>query len=90
LDKLGISDRSLKLGFQTLESLGFTLRYTNNAFQITWQEQPSHAGSDLELAAAVEQFAIAINEEQFRRQYFYQVPLATIQAIAAQTTSGEA
>ncbi len=90
LDKLGISDRSLKLGFQTLEYLDFTLRYTNNAFQITWQEQPSHAGSDLELAAAVEQFAIAINEEQFRRQYFYQVPLATIQAIAAQTTSGEA
>ncbi|PSB25324.1 single-stranded-DNA-specific exonuclease RecJ [Stenomitos frigidus] len=90
LDKLGIGDRPLKLGFQTLEYLGFTLRYADNAFQMTWQEQASHQ-TETQLTAAVEQFAIAVNEEQFRRQYFYQIPLATIQAIAAQTVdlSGE-
>ena len=84
LEKLGIGDRTLKLGFQTLEYLGFTLRYTDNAFQMTWQEQPSRA-TEAQLMTAVEQFAIAVKEEQFRRQYFYQVPLATIEAIAAQT-----
>ncbi|MBW4468900.1 MAG: DHH family phosphoesterase [Stenomitos rutilans HA7619-LM2] len=89
LDKLEIGDRALRLGFQSLAYLGFTLRYADNAFQVTWQEQMSHTSANAALVAAVEQFTIAINEEQFRRQYFYQVPLATIQAIAAQTTASE-
>ena len=88
LDKLGIGDRALKLGFQTLELLGFTLRFSDNAFHVSWQEQPSHLSTDTALAAAVEQFAIAVKEEQFRRQYFYQVPLATMQAVA-QAASAE-
>lgn len=88
LDKLGIGDRSLKLGFQTLAYLGFALRHADHAFQITWQEPPSQLSSE-QLTAAVEQFTIAVNEEQFRRQYFYQVPLATLQAIVAQTIVGE-
>jgi single-stranded-DNA-specific exonuclease len=88
LDKLGIGDRALKLGFQTLELLGFTLRFNDNAFYVSWQEQPSRFSTDTALTAAVEQFAIAVKEEQFRRQYFYQVPLATMQAVA-QAASAE-
>ncbi|MBD2036472.1 DHH family phosphoesterase [Leptolyngbya sp. FACHB-321] len=88
LEKLGIGDRALKLGFQTLELLGFTLRFSDNAFYVSWQEQPSHFSTDTALTAAVEQFAIAVKEEQFRRQYFYQVPLATMQAVA-QAASAE-
>jgi single-stranded-DNA-specific exonuclease len=88
LDKLGIGDRALKLGFQTLELLGFTLRFSDNAFHVSWQEQPSRFSTDTALTAAVEQFAIAVKEEQFRRQYFYQVPLATMQAVA-QAASAE-
>ncbi|XHX81091.1 MAG: DHH family phosphoesterase [Stenomitos frigidus ULC029] len=88
LDKLGIGDRALKLGFQTLELLGFTLRFSDKAFHVSWQEQPSHFSTDTALTAAVEQFAIAVKEEQFRRQYFYQVPLATMQAVA-QAASAE-
>jgi single-stranded-DNA-specific exonuclease len=88
LDKLGIGDRPLKLGFQTLEYLGFTLRSTDNAIQITWQA-PSSRATEAQLTAAVETFAIAVHEEQFRRQYFYQIPLVTIEAIAAQTSVSE-
>ncbi len=88
LDKLGIGDRALKLGFQTLELLGFTLRFNDKAFHVSWQEHPSRFSTDTALTAAVEQFAIAVKEEQFRRQYFYQVPLATMQAVA-QASSAE-
>ncbi|XGW00069.1 MAG: hypothetical protein ACAF41_14180 [Leptolyngbya sp. BL-A-14] len=85
LEKLGIGDLPLKLGIQSLEHLGFRLRYLDNAFHITWEDQPSRLGSDTTLAMLVESFTIAVKEEQFRRQYFYQVPLETIQAIASST-----
>jgi single-stranded-DNA-specific exonuclease len=32
----------------------------------------------------VQQFLLAVKEEQFRRQYFAQLPLSTIEAIAVQ------
>jgi len=88
LNKLSIGDRTLKLGFKTLEHLGFAIRAADNTLQITWQNKNVPL-TDIQLAEAVEQFAIAITEEQFRRQYFDQIPLETIQAIAAQTTANE-
>lgn len=41
-----------------------------------------------EARGIIEQFFNRVREEQFRRQYFYQVPLATIQAVAFQTLNG--
>ncbi|MBD0303856.1 MAG: hypothetical protein ICV85_17330, partial [Tolypothrix sp. T3-bin4] len=35
---------------------------------------------------AIITFLAAIEEEQFLRQYFYQLPLSTIQTMASQTT----
>lgn len=84
LEKLALSDRSLQLGFKTLTHLGFRLSYTNQAFQIGWTETPRSV-ADSRLAEAMEQFFVAVKEEHFRRQYFYQVPLSTIQAVAAQS-----
>lgn len=79
--KLGIGDRSLQVGFKPLKYLGFAVTTLDRGFQIAWSPQPQPVASD-DVAQAVEEFLEAVQEEQFRRQYFYKIPLATIQAAA--------
>lgn len=79
LEKLQVSDRTLQLGFKTLVQLGFSIHAVENAFQIQWQS--AAADSDVRFTDAMQTFFVAVREEQFRRQYFYQVPLSTIRAI---------
>jgi len=89
IEKLSISDRVLNLGLQTLPYLGFGVTRTNNTVRIT-QTSSSHAlASDREFSEVRERFFVAIQEEQFQRQYFYQIPLPTLQAIASQATLNE-
>jgi single-stranded-DNA-specific exonuclease len=82
--KLGISDRSLQLGFQALNLLGFTVTHSEAGFQVEYQAKPI-SETDLQLSETVQRFLKVVQEEQFRRQYFYRVPLAALQAIAQQT-----
>ncbi len=79
--KLGLGELSLRLGFQALEVCGFVLTYGDSTFEITCDDNKA---PDEEIALALERFLAAVQEEQFHRQYFSQVPLATIQAIAQQ------
>jgi single-stranded-DNA-specific exonuclease len=83
LEKLEISDRTLQFGFKGLTQLGFQVSSGEQGFQVSY-ESGAIACADAELTAAIEQFRVAVQEEQFRQQYFYQVPVATVQAIAAQ------
>jgi len=88
VEKLGIGDRALQLGFQTLTKLGFTIHYRDQAFQLSWQAETDEKATALQdnpaIAAAMKQFFTAVQEEQFQRQYFYQVPLTTLQAVKHQ------
>ena len=77
--KLGLSDQTLQLGFQALSRIGFKVSSQNRAFSIV---MTPIATSDKALEA-VEKFLAAAREEQFQRQYFYEVPLCTVQAIAS-------
>jgi single-stranded-DNA-specific exonuclease len=79
LQKLGIGDQTLHLGFRALSALGFKVQRTERALQFTRCSTVDTTIAD----AAVEQFLAAVREEQFQREYFTQVPLSTIQAIAA-------
>ncbi len=72
----------MQLGLQALALLGFEIAYFDHDFEIA--EKTGHAGSDAKTTLAIERFLAAAQEEQFRRQYFYQVSLTTIQAIACQ------
>lgn len=82
MEKLGISDLLLQLGFQALFRLGFKVSFQNRAFKFSSLEvKPIVADTDLQ---TIEQFIAAVREEQFQRQYFYKVPLSTISAIVAQ------
>ncbi|MHC5829446.1 MAG: single-stranded-DNA-specific exonuclease RecJ, partial [Nostoc sp.] len=80
LEKIGISDQTLLVGIKALKYLGFTVKGEDDYLQITWH--PSDSAEKF-AQEAVAGFLAAVQEEQFQRQYFAQVPLSTIVAIAA-------
>ncbi|BDI14783.1 hypothetical protein ANSO36C_05850 [Nostoc cf. commune SO-36] len=79
LEKIGISDQTLLVGIKALKYLGFTVKRQDRYLQITWN--PSDSAENV-AEAAVAQFLAAVREEQFQQQYFAEVPLSTIVAIA--------
>ncbi|NEQ77325.1 MAG: single-stranded-DNA-specific exonuclease RecJ [Okeania sp. SIO2C9] len=83
LKKLGIGDTTLKLGFQVLQYLCFNVKYKDQAFYIT-QNKIKNQKPETQ-SQIIGKFLAAISEEQFRQKYFCEVPLKTIEAIAAQT-----
>ena len=72
--KLNLSDLTFDLGLQALEKIGFNWSISEDLYQFDWQpdylEPNAHKVIDL--------FKIAVNEEQFQRQYFERVPLSII------------
>lgn len=81
--KLGISDQPLPLGFQALTLLGFKVSFQDRSFKISTTPVVEPTVSDSTCLEAIEKFLAAVREEQFQRQYFYEVPLPTIQVIVA-------
>ncbi len=81
LDKLGLGDRPLQAGLHALATLGFRVAATDTG--ITLQAPPT-PDSPLSSAAtaAIQRFLLLIKEEQFQRQYFTQLPLEAVYAIA--------
>ncbi|MBN4002041.1 DHH family phosphoesterase [Nostoc sp. LPT] len=80
LEKIGISDQTLLVGIKALKYLGFTVKRQDRSLQITWH--PSDSAENL-ADEAVARFLAAVREEQFQQQYFAEVPLSTIVAIAS-------
>ncbi|MGM3305673.1 single-stranded-DNA-specific exonuclease RecJ [Anabaena sp. WFMT] len=80
LEKLGISDKSLHLGFKALKYLGFTVQRQDRSLQITWNSTISNEAS---ADTVINQFLAAVREEQFQQEYFANVPLSIIQAMIA-------
>jgi single-stranded-DNA-specific exonuclease len=80
-DKLDLSDRTLHLGLNALSELGFQVKHSDWSITISWTPIDSST-TDSSTQQATQSFLAAIEEEQFLREYFYQVPLSTIQAQA--------
>lgn len=85
--KLGISDQTLKQGFQALNSIGFTISSVDRGFTIAWQPQ-AKVISENRCLQIIEKFLMAVQEDQFQQQYFSAVPLSTIQAIINEGVRG--
>ena len=83
--QLDIGDLALKNGFLALKCLGFEVTYPEHSFQVMWKEVADPIAAQAQAKSAIQDFFAAIQEEQFQRQYFYQVPLSTIQTVAHQT-----
>lgn len=75
-EKLNLSDRSLNIGLLALEKAGFHTQRQLNSLTIT-----SHPKPPLSEDFIVDQFMALVKEEQFKHQYFSQIPLTTYQNI---------
>ncbi len=81
-EKLGVSDGCLQLGLQALGELGFQVTHFADSLWLSRPKRAYRVGDLAEISPAIEQFMAAVSEEQFLRQYFAEVPLSTIQAMA--------
>ena len=85
-EKLDLSDRIIHLGLHALSKIGFQVIHLDWSVQIDWHSPlTSSEATEPSPNEAIITFLTAIEEEQFLRQYFYQVPLSTIQTMASQT-----
>ena len=73
--KLNLGDRSFYLGLNALKQAGFQLTFKDNLYQFSFDPQTI----DLELQSWIDTFILAVKEENFQQQYFYKVPLSTIE-----------
>jgi single-stranded-DNA-specific exonuclease len=84
--KLKLGKAAVNLGLEALQDFGFTIITLDTAapasLQIAWHPVPEAIASSV----ALNQFLAAVREEQFRRQYFCQVSISTIQS---QLVNGE-
>ena len=74
LAKLNISDRAWQAGLEALTKAGFKCDLRDNYVRFAYDR---HRVSS-ELTSYVDLFLTIIEEESFQQQYFYQVPLSTI------------
>ena len=72
--KLNLSDRTWSLGLNALQQLGFIPVLQDGLYQFGYASEG--VGSELEWRVAA--FLQTVKEERFQHQYFYQVPLQTI------------
>ena len=72
--KLNIGDRTFDLGLQALKKAGFTYTYRDKLYQFSFSLETI----DPQLQGYINSFLLAIEEERFQQEYFYKVPLSTI------------
>ncbi|NER80348.1 MAG: single-stranded-DNA-specific exonuclease RecJ [Leptolyngbya sp. SIO1D8] len=77
-EKLAMSDRTLQVGCQCLEQLGFITQINEDILSVT--QQPQSLSPDLYEQAA-QTFLAAMREEQFRQGYFYDVSPGILQQV---------
>lgn len=81
-DKLGIGDRPLHWGLQALRKLGFEVIEVEQNLQFLPNNRTEANQVLAENRPAISRFLDAIHEEQFRRQYFSQVPVSIVRSMA--------
>ena len=74
--KLNLGDRSFDLGLDALRQAGFEYTFQdNNLKRLSFDS----ATINMELQRYIDTFILAVKEEKFQQQYFYKVPLSTIE-----------
>jgi single-stranded-DNA-specific exonuclease len=80
--KLKIGDRTVQLGLDALVEIGFqiSLQQESNLLKISFSSSKNSQEVDLYSLNAVQKFLMAIDEEQFKRNYFLHVPVYAIES----------
>ena len=83
-ERLELGDRTLLLGLAALESAGFMVKRSAIDVRIKYVVDSQAAEEQARLleghSRSLAQFLAAVQEENFRRQYFYRAPVSTLQA----------
>ena len=82
-ERLDVCDRTLALGLAALEQAGFTLN--QSALDVRFRYEPDSVEPDG--SEMLSRFLAAVQEESFRRQYFYKAPVNTLEAAVSAETS---
>ncbi|WP_088893730.1 single-stranded-DNA-specific exonuclease RecJ [Leptolyngbya ohadii] len=89
--QLQISFRSFQVGLYLLRQYGFQIGRSDEGISFSLQFGTDLSEADSQANLALQPFLDAVQEEQFQRQYFSQVPLSLIQAIVTNSDfAGEA
>ena len=72
--KLSLGDRSFALGLKALNQAGFKHHLEQDSYYFIYNSENTVS----DLSSAIDSFLLAIREEKFQQQYFYQVPLPII------------
>jgi single-stranded-DNA-specific exonuclease len=79
-EKLGVCDRTLSLGLMALEKTGFEVKISAIDIRLRARSvDTDNLADDLSREACLSRFLSAIQEEHFRRQYFCQAPVSTLE-----------
>ena len=78
--RLAIGPATLDVGLKSLQVLGFKIHQTAEG-QLQIRQGDTAASTPTAKAEAARQFWLAQQEEQFKHQYFYSVPVDTAQAV---------
>ena len=77
-DRLELSDRTLPRAIATLEKLGYTIQQVDDQISLTAPTIPLSATQYGQIA---HDFLTAVQEECFRQQYFYEVPVDILEQV---------
>lgn len=87
--RLNVGDRTLRIGLDALQPIGFAVVSASkdqNTLGITFRKSdPKKPGGDSMIEPMIEKFISAVREENFRKSYFYTVPVKTIRDVANQS-----
>jgi single-stranded-DNA-specific exonuclease len=75
-EKLELSDRALHLGLRSLSEVGFQVLYIEESVRISQQAIAEMSMVEADKTRAIQIFLDAVCEEQFRQQYFSEVPVS--------------
>ncbi|MEL6136197.1 MAG: single-stranded-DNA-specific exonuclease RecJ [Cyanobacteria bacterium J06628_6] len=79
--RLQVGEAVLSVGLTALKTLGFKVEPVETGLQFGLNESVTATAE--EKLSAIQKFLLALQEEQFRHQYFYQVPIDTAQSVMA-------
>ncbi|MDY7013970.1 MAG: single-stranded-DNA-specific exonuclease RecJ [Cyanobacteriota bacterium] len=74
--KLGLSRPTVEGGLSALQELGFEVERDRDRLTLRWPAEVLAVSE-----SAISSFLARVEEEQFKRQYFYQIPLETVRAM---------
>ena len=91
-ERLAVSDRTLNLGLAALETVGFAIKRSAIDIRLDYAAEnlanrPQQPDSEW-VNPSLARFLSAVQEENFRRLYFYRAPVSTLQAtVGSETTA---